>query len=962
MRRFLKKLRDQLEGELHWDTLHQSMYATDASVYHQKPLAVAFPKSEKDVKGLINFATIHRIGLIPRTAGTSLAGQCVGPGIVVDMSKYLTRILALNKENKTVRLEPGVIRDELNRAIHSEGLFFGPNTSTSNRCMIGGMVGNNSSGSTSIQYGVTRDKVVAIRGVLSDGSIVEFKNISEEELADKKSKKTLEGNIYQHLISKLSNNQVQSEIRKEFPDPSIHRRNTGYAVDALLDLQPFTKSGNLFSLCPLLTGSEGTLMMMTEITLKLDLLPPPHKRLLVPHFDSVSTCLEAVVPVMQHQLQSCEMLDKTILDRTLSNTAQLKNRFFIQQDPTALLMLELAAHSEIELQKASERLQEVLKHCRGCYSTAVLEGKDIDRAMSLRKAGLGLLGNMIGDKKAVACIEDTAVPLEHLTSYINEFTSIMKRYDQKAVYYAHAGAGELHLRPILNLKTKKDIRLFRTITTEVAHLVKRYKGSMSGEHGDGIVRSEFIPLMIGDLNMELLRSIKEVFDPKGIFNPGKIIDPFLMDQRLRTPSSGNTPELKTQLDFSKNKGLIRATEQCNGSGDCRKLSGGAMCPSYRATRNEKDSTRARTNALRDFLYRTDKKNPFDRHELKQVFELCLSCKACAHECPSNVDVAAFKSEFLYQYHKSNRRPISDYVWGHIGQLNAFASVLPQVVNGVSFFLKGLLKKGLGIAPKRSLPQFSAQTLLDWFHGQTIPNAQRSVYLLVDEFTNALDASIGKSAVRLLSRLGYEVCVIGLTNTGRSEISKGFLQKAKALADQNITLFSSVINEDTPLIGIEPSALYCFKDEYPKLFTQPQKANNLAQHCYLIDDFLCKEMDKGYIDQDSFTLSTKKIKFHAHCYQKALGEPNQTLKILSFPKNYEVEQIPSGCCGMAGSFGYQHFEISMKIGEEVLFPTIRSLDETDLVVANGNSCRHQIKDGTQRDSLHPVEVLEQALIA
>jgi FAD/FMN-containing dehydrogenase len=435
------------------------------------------------------------LGIIPRTAGTSLAGQCVGDGIVVDVSKYFCDIIALDIKKKTVTVQPGVIRDELNRYVKPFGLFFGPNTSTSNRCMIGGMVGNNSSGTTSIQYGVTRDKVLSLEVVLSDGSDAVFSELTSNALEAKQQLNTLEGKIYRDLISKLSDSNVQNEINKEFPKPSIHRRNTGYAVDALIKSAPFTDKGPLFSLCPLLTGSEGTLAFTTSVTLQLDDLPPPHKKMIVAHFDSIKSCLSSVAPVMKHSLQTCEMMDKTILDCTLNNKQQLANRFFVQGDPKALLLLEVAAESIETLDIEVEKVLETLMNLKTSYARPVLSGTQIDQAMELRKAGLGLLGNMVGDRKAVACIEDTAVALEDLDSFIDAFSKLMQKFNQNAVYYAHAGAGELHLRPLLNLKDKEDVVLFRQITTEVAQLVKKFKGSLSGEHGDGIVRSWTIALL-----------------------------------------------------------------------------------------------------------------------------------------------------------------------------------------------------------------------------------------------------------------------------------------------------------------------------------------------------------------------------------------------------------------------------------------------------------------------------------
>ncbi|HXJ99502.1 MAG TPA: FAD-binding and (Fe-S)-binding domain-containing protein, partial [Gelidibacter sp.] len=651
----MEDLKTQLKGEFFTDDLMKSIYATDASVYRKLPLAVAYPRTIADLILLIDFAKTNATSLIPRTAGTSLAGQCVGEGIVVDVSKHFTKILDFNEREQTVTVQPGVVRDQLNNYLKPYGLFFGPNTSTSNRCMIGGMVGNNSSGTTSIQYGVTRDKILQMKVLLSDGSEAVFENLNSEEFLQKTTQTSLEGRIYKTIYDELKHKDVQNRIVENFPKPEIHRRNTGYAIDELIKSGVFNGNSEPFNMCKLLSGSEGTLAFTTEITLKLDVLPPTESMMVAAHFESIEKCLQSVELTMQHHLYTCEMMDKTVLDCTKQNKTQTENRRFVVGDPKAILMCEVRANSFEEVQNQADNLVQAIRNSGLSYAYPVLVGSEIEKAVELRKAGLGLLGNIIGDKKSAACIEDTAVALPDLANYISEFTELMKSHEQEAIYYAHAGAGELHLRPILNLKKSEDVALFRQITTDVAHLVKKYQGSMSGEHGDGIVRAEFIPLMIGEANYQLLKRIKNAFDPNNIFNPGKIVDAYPMDENLRYQSDRTEPEIETLLDFSDSLGILRAAEKCNGSGDCRKLPefGGTMCPSYRATRNEKDSTRARANALREFLTNSEKANKFDHEELKEVFDLCLSCKACASECPSSVDVATLKAEFLYQYQKEN---------------------------------------------------------------------------------------------------------------------------------------------------------------------------------------------------------------------------------------------------------------------------------------------------------------------
>ena len=963
----LNRLKSNFQGDIFSDDLMRKIYVTDASVYKIMPLAVAIPKSIDDIIQLIVFANDNKISLIPRTAGTSLAGQCVGEGIVVDVSKHFTKIISIDKTNKTVTIQPGVVRDELNNYLKPYGLFFGPNTSTSNRCMIGGMVGNNSSGTTSIKYGVTRDKVLSLKTILSDGSEAEFKSLSKKDFQEKLKFNTLEGKIYKTIYSELKPQIVQQQIINNFPRPEIHRRNTGYAIDELIKSEVFNANDDTFNMCQLLSGSEGTLAFTTEIVLQLDDIPANKNAIVALHFESIENCMKSVKQVMQHNLHTCEMMDDTILNLTKYNKTQQKNRQFIQGEPVAILMCELKADSEEALNIEVDKLLESVKNSNLSYAAHILKGDDIEKAMELRKAGLGLLGNMIGDKKAVACIEDTAVALDDLDSFISEFTSLMKSHNQEAVYYAHAGAGEIHLRPILNLKKQEDVSLFRKITTDVAHLVKKYKGSMSGEHGDGIVRAEFIPLMIGEENYKLLKRIKSAFDPNHIFNPGKIVDALPMDKNLRYAVDRKEPEITTVLDFSASEGILREAEKCNGSGDCRKLPefGGTMCPSYRATRNEKDTTRARANALRDFLTTSDKANRFNHSELKDVFDLCLSCKACASECPSSVDVASLKAEFQYQYQNANGFSFKNKFFAKSTTFNKLGSKFSRLSN-LTFQNKifaSIVKNILDIHPKRSLPIFSKSfdNFLKNFKNKR--DTKKTVYLFVDEFINYLESEIAIDTIELLSKLNYRIEYVKHLESGRSYLSKGFLKEAKDLANKNVSTFKNLITEDTPLIGIEPSAILTFKDEYIKLANDKDSAKSIAKHTYLIEEFIQKEIELNNITSEQFTKDQKTVKFHGHCYQKALTNQKSSFDVLNLPENYKVTIIPSGCCGMAGSFGYEKdkYEVSTQIGEQTLFPAVRKATKETIIAANGTSCRHQIKDGTNRSAKHPVTILREALL-
>jgi len=967
MQQSLKQFKSVFEGDLHYDDLYKTLYATDASVYRKIPLAVAFPKNPKAIQQLIEFATKHKTSLIPRTAGTSLAGQCVGEGIVVDVSKYFTKILSVDTEKQTVTVQPGVIRDELNTFLLPYRLFFGPNTSTSNRCMIGGMVGNNSSGTTSIQYGVTRDKVLQMKTILSDGSNVVFSEISSKVFHQKTKLDTLEGHLYRTVFSELASEEAQNEIRSQFPKPEIHRRNTGYAVDALLSSEVFGGK-EAFNMCKLLAGSEGTLAFTTEITLQLDMLPPVHETMVVAHYETLTNCLQDVNAVMEHNLFSCEMIDDTILNCTKNNAKYESYRFFVDGEPKALLLLELRSNLEIDLEQQTVGLLKTLKASGMSYHMPILKGAEITMAMELRKAGLGLLGNMVGDKKAVACIEDTAVALTDLPNYIKEFTALMDRYKQDAVYYAHAGAGELHLRPILNLKDKAGVAYFREITTEVAHLTKKYQGSFSGEHGDGIVRAEFLPLLIGDINYQCLKRIKAAFDPQNIFNPGKIVDAYKMDESLRYQPGHNERAIETLLDFTDSQGILRLAEKCNGSGDCRKSAEatGTMCPSYHATKNEKDTTRARANMLREVLTNNDAANTFDSKELKTVFDLCLSCKACATECPSNVDIATAKAEFLYQYRKTHGTSRSDMFFGKSSHYNKLAAKFPLITNAIfrNTFTSKWIKSYSGVAQKRQLPFVSTKSLKKEHQNTSKQNVTiKKVILFIDEFSKHLETDIAQDAYDLLSALNYEVVIVDHLDSARALLSKGFLKEAKQIANTNISYLADIITEELPLLGIEPSAILGFRDEYLRLADDVVSAKQIAAQTFLIEEFLASEISEGHITSDSFSSEEKNIKIHVHCHQKALSNQKVTFDILNLPKHYKPTLITSGCCGMAGSFGYEkeHYDLSMQIGELRLFPAVRKASKGTLIAANGTSCRHQIKDGTTQEAFHPITILKNALL-
>src|SRR6187431_941510 len=741
MKEKLQQLERQLEGDLFYDITMRTLYATDASAYREMPLGVAIPKTIDDIKLLIRFAKNEKTSLIPRTAGTSLAGQVVGNGIVVDVSKYFTEIMELNSQEKWVRVQPGVVRDELNLFLKPHGLFFGPETSTANRAMIGGMVGNNSCGSNSVVYRSTREHVLEVKALLSDGNEAEFKSLNIDEFHTKCEGAGLEAAIYRSVRSILSNYENQVEIRKEFPKESVERRNTGYAIDVLLESAPFTAGKEDFNFCKLIAGSEGTLAFITEIKLNVVPLPPKEVGLLCVHFNSIDESLRANLVALKYRPSASELIDHYILDCTKDNIEQSKNRFFVLGDPGAILVIEFARENREAIIEMASQVENAMRNAGLGYHFPLLFGNDSKKIWTLRKAGLGLLSNLPGDEKAVPVIEDTAVDVNDLPAYIRDFNEILKKHNLYSVHYAHAGSGEIHLRPIINLKTKEGNRLFRTIAEEIATLVKKYDGSLSGEHGDGRLRGEFIRQMVGEKNYQLLQEIKRTWDPHNIFNPNKIVDTPSMNTMLRYTPGQQTPAFKTVFRFH-NQDILQHAEQCNGSGDCRKtqLSGGTMCPSFMATRNEKDTTRARANILREFLTNSDKLNRFDHKEIYDVMDLCLSCKGCKSECPSNVDVAKLKAEFLQHYYDANGVPFRSKLIANFDRSAKLGSIVPGIYNFMmtNRGISRLVKRFSGFATERSMPTMHKTTFRSWFakhKKQVTAKGNRKVFLFCDEFTN-----------------------------------------------------------------------------------------------------------------------------------------------------------------------------------------------------------------------------------
>ncbi len=972
----LETLANQLSGRLHTGDLTRRIYATDASAYQEMPLAVAIPRTEADLVALIRFADAHGVGLIPRTAGTSLAGQVVGSGIVVDVSQHFTRMLEINPDECWVRCQPGVIRNELNMALEPHGLLFGPETSTQNRAMIGGMLGNNSCGSNSVRYGSVRDHVLEVTALLADGSKAVFGPLNADEFKAKcEGPDTLETGIYRHIRDLLSDPNAREEITREFPYPDIPRRNTGYALDLIMDATCFdTQSDKPFHFGKLIAGSEGTLCLVTEVKLHCNRLPARVNSLHCAQFKTIDEALRATQISIRYDTFAVELIDHFILECTERSLEHRENRFFIEGKPGAVLVTELRGADEAAVREQADRLTLEMRAEGLGYAYPLLFGDDTVKIWNLRKAGLGLLGNMPGDAKPVPVVEDTAVCVADLPAYIAEFNQrLRERFGLQCVHYAHAGSGEIHMRPILNLKTEEGNRRFREVAECIAELVREYRGSLSGEHGDGRLRGEFLERMIGQANYGRVRSVKAAWDPKGIFNPNKIVDTPPMNSSLRYAPEQPTTDLKTLFDWSATEGMLGAAEMCNGSGDCRKthLSGGTMCPSYMATREEKDTTRARANMLRQALTAgpLGTRSVFNNPEVKEILDLCLSCKGCKKECPSTVDMAKLKAEFMQHYYDANSVPLRARMIASFTSSQKLARLAPWLWNALfgTAPIRRTLNRLVGFHPDRTIPLLPKQTFAFWFkRHRPHPKAGSvgRVCFFNDEFTNFNDTHIGIAAVELLEALGYSVELPDHGESGRTCLSKGLVRKAKKHINANLRALAPRISADCPLVGVEPSGILTFRDEALDLAEPDLKeaARAMASHCYQIEAFLACEAQAGRIQSDAFSDESRHIKLHGHCFQKAITGPQGSLDALRLPRNYTVELIPSGCCGMAGSFGYEkeHYQISQQIGELVLYPSVRNTPVDTLIAAPGTSCRHQIHDGTGRKAHHPVEILRAAL--
>ena len=967
----LIELGKSIKGDIFLDEFQKTVYATDASAYREKPIAITRPVDKEDILTIIDFAIKNNVNLIPRAAGTSLAGQVVGNGIIVDISKNMNRIIEINTEEKYAIVEPGVVRDELNLAVKEFGLFFAPETSTANRCMIGGMLGNNSCGANALIHGSTREHIIESEVILSDGSEVVFIDLTKKEFEEKLKGNSLESKLYNDVYKMLSNKEIVAEINEKFPDKEIKRRNTGYAIDLLIDNQVFLDSEKPFNFNQLLAGSEGTLAFTTKMKVNLVDLPPKHTGLVCVHVNSVIESAKANLIALKYNPNAVELMDSVIVELTKQNKTQAKNRFFIKGEPKALLIVEFSKNTKEELEDVAKQMEAEMRESGYGYHFPLVTGSDVAKVWNLRKAGLGILGNIPGDAKPVPVVEDITVRPVDLPDYLEGVEKILKNRKLDVVYYAHISTGELHIRPVLNLKTQEGRDMFKTVAQDFAALCKKFKGSLSGEHGDGRLRGEFIPFMIGGKNFELLKEIKHTWDPNGIFNRNKIVDTPSMNTYLRYDDEYTTHDVETIFDFSSTEGYQKAVEKCNGSGDCRKghLMGGTMCPSYQASKNESQTTRARANVLREYMSRTPEgKNAFDHKEIYDVLDLCLSCKACKSECPSNVDITKLKAEFMQNYYDIHGVPMRTKMIAYNPAINKLISPISAISNFVLDLpvVGGMITSMIGFSSKRKVPHVHSATVTKYFNKLTQEAGRKGkVYLFNDEFTNYNDPDVGIYAIRLLNKLGYEVVIPKHGESARTFLSKGLLREAKVRITENVLALKDIISKETPLIGLEPSAILGFRDEYPDIVGKElqAEAKKLGENALLFEEWFMREVEKGNITKESFIMAENMTRLHGHCQQKAIASTQNTLEMLNFPENYSAEEINSGCCGMAGSFGYEkeHYDLSMKIGELVLFPEVRKTAKEVQIAAPGTSCRHQIYDGTGVSAKHPIAIMYEALV-
>ncbi len=950
------------------DRLSRALYATDASVYQIVPLMVAFPATADDVAAVVRVCAQFGVPITARGGGTSQAGQPIGAGVILDCSKHFDRVLEINLIERWARVEPGCVLDDLNLALKPHGLQFAPDVSTSNRATIGGMIANNSSGARSVVYGKTIDHVLEMKTVLSNGTMVQLKPVTGPELEARCAQQNLEGACYR--VTRRLAAEHADEIDRRFP--KILRRVGGYNLDEFVPTREFNPIDIQFNLARMLVGSEGTLGVTVEAKLKLVELPRARGTLVV-EFAGLLEALAATPLILEHAPAAVEVMDQYVLDSTRLNSEASRLRDFLKGDPAAILLIELYGdHTELLTVRLGALAEELRRRGFGYHHLVVTDPAAQARVWKLRTMALGLSMAEKGDAKAISFVEDTAVAPEHLRDYIDEFLQIIARHQTKAGVYAHASVGCLHVRPVINLKTEDGVRAFQTIAEEVADLVLKYGGALSGEHGDGLVRSSFQEKMYGSVLYQAFRELKRTFDPHSLLNPGKIVDAAPLSSNLRYGPGYATPAVATTFDFTAEGGLLPAAELCAGVGACRKKRDGTMCPSFQATHDEKDSTRGRANLLRLAITGQLGFEGFTDPGVRDVLDLCLECKACKSECPTNVDMARLKAEFLHQYHRQHGLPWRNRVFGHVAKLGRIGSALAPASSWLaqSRLSRWLNDTFLGIDRRRVPPRFARRSLvrryssLPWNGGAD--RAARRVLLFPDTFANYFQPEVGAATIELLQRAGCAVTLgpPDLRCCSRPMISNGMLDQAVGHARHNVERLHDWASQGGPIIACEPSCILTIKDDYPALLKGPlrARAETVAQACLTFEEYVESILAEEAGGTIEWKPGPRKILAQAHCHQRSLVGTGAMLKLLRRIPGAELIELDAGCCGMAGSFGYEaeHYEISRLVGEQRLLPAVRESGRETVVVAPGFSCRLQIRHFTGQEAVHPAEMLRSCL--
>ena len=955
-----RELGKAIRGDVRFDAGSRLLYSTDASMYQMEPVGVVIPRDGDDVRAAIEIAAKHKVAILPRGGGTSLTGQTVNHALVLDFSRYMDRVLEVNAEELWARVQPGLVQDNLNHHVRPLGLGFGPDTSTSNRATLGGMLGNNSGGSHSIAYGLTVEHVIELTTVLADGSRAAFGEVTPDEFAAKCRVPGLEGQIYREVarIRETYADEIQSRY------PAHWRRVSGYNLNELVPAigRRGGTNGKPFNMARLIVGSEGTFVTVLEAKMRL-IRRPKRTAVEVIHYRDIQEALESSSSILETGPYAVELTDKMILDLARNNIEQSQRMGFVQGDPAAIMIVEYAGETDAEVRAKVETLDARRQRERFGYAAHVAH--DVAEQASiwkLRKAGLGLLLGMKGDKKPIAFVEDTAVAPQHLAEFVSRFREIFAKHDTVGAYYGHCSVGCLHIRPVIDLKTPRGLEQVRAIADEITDLVVRFNGTISSEHGDGRARSPYLERMYGPRIMQAFRELKRAFDPDNRMNPGNIVAPAGVTDHLRYGTQYTTWEPKTLLDFSEQGGFAASIEMCNGVGACRKTLEGTMCPSYMATKDEEHSTRGRANALRAVLSGRLPAKEFTGQRLYEVMDLCLECKGCKAECPSNVDMAKLKYEFLHHYYRANGLPLRNRLFGRISRMNAVGSRVPALVNWLSNLApsRWALERIAGIDRRRPLPSLAAQTFTDWFGHRTPPTAapRGEVVLFNDTFTTYNVPEIARAAVGVLEAAGYRVVLVDKKCCGRPLISKGMLAEARDHAAWNVERLAPYARRGVPIVGLEPSCLLTLRDETVDL-VRTDDARAVAKESFLFEEFLVRERGRGLAL--SFGAKGRKALLHGHCHQKALVGTAPTVAALRWA-GFEVEEIDSGCCGMAGSFGFEreHYDISIALGNRRLAPAVKAAAAETEIVAPGISCRQQIQHLAGRRAKHPAEVLHESL--